>query len=90
MFGSLVALTALLIAAVAIPSAFTLVHALAYLTTMSFLVQNILALVGLGVAIGYALLIVTRWREERAAWRRWRSPPCRSCAASAWPGCSSR
>jgi len=65
-FGSLVALTPLLIAAVAIPSAFTLVYALTYLTTMSFLVQNILALVGLGVAIDYALLIVTRWREERA------------------------
>jgi RND superfamily putative drug exporter len=64
-FGSLVALTPLLIAAVAIPSAFTLVYALTYLTTMSFLVQNILALVGLGVAIDYALLIVTRWREER-------------------------
>jgi RND superfamily putative drug exporter len=64
-FGSLVALTPLLIAAVAIPSAFTLVYALTYLTTMSFLVQNILALVGLGVAIDYSLLIVTRWREER-------------------------
>ena len=64
-FGSLVALTPLLIAAVAIPSAFTLVYVLTYLTTMSFLVQNILALVGLGVAIDYALLIVTRWREER-------------------------
>ena len=64
-FGSLVALTPLLIAAVAIPSAFTLVYALTYVTTMSFLVQNILALVGLGVAIDYALLIVTRWREER-------------------------
>jgi RND superfamily putative drug exporter len=64
-FGSLVALTPLLIAAVAIPSAFTLVYVLTYLTTTSFLVQNILALVGLGVAIDYALLIVTRWREER-------------------------
>ena len=64
-FGSLVALTPLLISAMAIPSAFTLVYALTYVTTMSFLVQNILALVGLGVAIDYALLIVTRWREER-------------------------
>ena len=32
---------------------------------MSTLVQNIVSLVGLGVAIDYALLIVTRWREER-------------------------
>jgi putative drug exporter of the RND superfamily len=32
---------------------------------VSTLVQNTVALVGLGVAIDYALLIVTRWREER-------------------------
>jgi RND superfamily putative drug exporter len=41
------------------------IYALTYVTTMSTLVQNIVALVGLGVAIDYALLIVTRWREER-------------------------
>jgi RND superfamily putative drug exporter len=64
-FGSLVAVTPLIIAAVAIPTAFAFIYALTYLTTMSTLVQNIVALVGLGVAIDYALLIVTRWREER-------------------------
>jgi MMPL family len=32
---------------------------------VSTLVQNIVALIGLGVAIDYVLLIVTRWREER-------------------------
>jgi putative drug exporter of the RND superfamily len=64
-FGSLVAVTPLLIAAVAIPSAFVLIYALTYAITVSTLVQNIVALVGLGVAIDYALLIVTRWREER-------------------------
>jgi RND superfamily putative drug exporter len=66
-FGSLLALLPLLIAAVAIPSAFVVIYALTYVTTMSTLVQNIVALVGLGVAIDYALLVVTRWREERAA-----------------------
>jgi RND superfamily putative drug exporter len=65
-FGSLVALLPLMIAAVAIPTAFVFIYALTYVTTMSTLVQNIVALVGLGVAIDYALLIVTRWREERA------------------------
>ena len=65
-FGSLIAVTPLLIAAVAIPSAFVFIYALTYALTMSTLVQNIVALVGLGVAIDYALLIVTRWREERA------------------------
>jgi RND superfamily putative drug exporter len=66
-FGSLVAFLPLVIAAVAIPTAFVVVYGLTYVTTMSTLVQNIIALVGLGVAIDYALLIVTRWREERAA-----------------------
>ena len=64
-FGSLIAVTPLLIAAVAIPSAFVFIYALTYAITVSALVQNIVALVGLGVAIDYALLIVTRWREER-------------------------
>ncbi|HEV2635985.1 MAG TPA: MMPL family transporter [Actinocrinis sp.] len=65
-FGSLLALLPLLIAGVAIPTAFVFIYAMTYVTTMSTLVQNIVALVGLGVAIDYALLIVTRWREERA------------------------
>jgi putative drug exporter of the RND superfamily len=64
-FGSFIAITPLVIAAVAIPTAFAFIYALTYVTTMSTLVQNIVALVGLGVAIDYALLIVTRWREER-------------------------
>ncbi len=34
------------------------------LTDVSFVVQYLLALIGLGVAIDYALLLVTRWREE--------------------------
>jgi RND superfamily putative drug exporter len=32
---------------------------------VSFVVQFLIALVGLGVAIDYSLLVVTRWREER-------------------------
>ena len=64
-FGSFIAITPLIIAAVAIPAAFAFIYAMTYVTTMSTLVQNIVALVGLGVAIDYALLIVTRWREER-------------------------
>ena len=65
-FGSLIAITPLVIAAVSIPSAFVFIYALTYAITVSTLVQNIVALVGLGVAIDYALLIVSRWREERA------------------------
>jgi RND superfamily putative drug exporter len=36
-----------------------------YLTDVSFIVQFLVALIGLGVAIDYSLLLVTRWREER-------------------------
>jgi RND superfamily putative drug exporter len=32
---------------------------------VSFIVQFLVALIGLGVAIDYSLLLVTRWREER-------------------------
>src|SRR5262249_56447940 len=35
-------------------------------TSISFVVEFLIALVGLGVAIDYSLLVVTRWREERA------------------------
>jgi RND superfamily putative drug exporter len=68
-FGSLVAFLPLVIAGVAIPTAFLFIDAFTYVTTMSTLVQNIVALVGLGVAIDYALLVVTRWREERGRGR---------------------
>ena len=35
------------------------------LTHVSFIVEFLVALIGLGVAIDYSLLLVTRWREER-------------------------
>lgn len=38
---------------------------LSALTEVSFVVQYLVALIGLGVAIDYSLIIVTRWREER-------------------------
>jgi RND superfamily putative drug exporter len=64
-FASLLALVPLLIAAVSILTTFTVVLLLTYLTDMSFIVQFLIALVGLGVAVDYSLLLVTRWREER-------------------------
>ena len=36
------------------------------LTDVSPIVQFLVALIGLGVAIDYSLLVVVRWREERA------------------------
>src|SRR5579875_2826946 len=51
-------------AAVAIPTTFLLLLGLTLLTTMNFVVQFLIGLVGLGVAIDYSLLVTTRWREE--------------------------
>ena len=64
-FASFMALVPLLIALVSILSTFLCVLAVSYLTDISFVVQFLIALVGLGVAIDYSLLVVTRWREER-------------------------
>jgi RND superfamily putative drug exporter len=65
-FGSLLAFMPLLIAAVSILTALLVVLGLTTFTDVSFIVQYLVALIGLGVAIDYSLLIVTRWREERA------------------------
>jgi putative drug exporter of the RND superfamily len=65
-FASFLAFVPLLIAAVSILTTFLLVLGLTYLTDVSFIVQFLIALVGLGVAIDYSLLLVSRWREERA------------------------
>ncbi len=64
-FASLLAFLPLLIAAVSILTTFLLLLPLTYLTDVSFIVQFLVALVGLGVAIDYSLILVTRWREER-------------------------
>jgi len=64
-FASFLALLPLLIAMVSILSTFLCVLALSYVTDMSFVVQFLIALVGLGVAVDYSLLVVNRWREER-------------------------
>jgi RND superfamily putative drug exporter len=65
-FASMLALVPLLIAAVSILSTLLVVLGLTYVADVSFIVEFLVSLVGLGVAIDYSLLIVTRWREERA------------------------
>jgi RND superfamily putative drug exporter len=64
-FASFLALVPLAVAAVSITSTLLVVLGLTYLTGVSFIVQFLVALVGLGIAIDYSLLLVTRWREER-------------------------
>jgi RND superfamily putative drug exporter len=64
-FGTLPAvLMPLLVAVAAILNTFTLVWALTYVTDVSVIVQFLIALVGLGVAIDYALLMIFRFRDE--------------------------
>ena len=65
-FASFLALVPLLMAITSIMTAFLLVWALTSVTQVSPIVQFLVALIGLGVAIDYALLVVVRWREERA------------------------
>ena len=64
-FRSLMAFVPLLMAIVAIPTTFLLIWPLAKITDVSVIVQFLVALIGLGIAIDYALLVVARWREER-------------------------
>ena len=65
-FASFLAFLPLLIAAVSILTTFLLVLGLTTSTDVSFVVQFLISLIGLGVAIDYSLLLVSRWREERA------------------------
>src|SRR6267154_2954959 len=64
-FGTLPAvLIPIGIAVASILNTFTLVWILTYLTNVSIIVQFLIALVGLGVAIDYALLMIFRFRDE--------------------------
>ncbi|MFI0450007.1 MMPL family transporter [Actinomadura sp. 6N118] len=65
-FGSFLALVPLAIAVVSILTSFLAVYGITGVTDVNFMVQFVVALIGLGVAVDYSLLLVTRWREERA------------------------
>lgn len=66
LFGSALAVLPLVMATVAILVTFGAVWGLTAVMDVSFVVQFLVGLIGLGVAIDYALLITNRWREERA------------------------
>ncbi|HZE04786.1 MAG TPA: MMPL family transporter, partial [Solirubrobacteraceae bacterium] len=64
-FGTLPAIVIpIVVAAAAIMNTFTLVWGLTYLTSVSLIVEFLIALVGLGVGIDYALLMIFRFRDE--------------------------
>ena len=68
-FASFLAFLPLLIGGVSVLGTFLLVGGLTEVTGVSQIVEFLIALIGLGVAIDYSLLVVSRWREERAAGR---------------------
>jgi putative drug exporter of the RND superfamily len=65
-FGSFLALVPLMMAVASILTTFLVVWGLTAITEVSPIVQFLIALIGLGVSIDYSLLVVVRWREERA------------------------
>jgi RND superfamily putative drug exporter len=65
-FASVMAIIPLLMALPAIMTSFLIAYGLTQITGISPIVQFLIALIGLGVSIDYSLLIVVRWREERA------------------------
>jgi len=70
-FGSFLALLPLLMAIISVLTMQVFIYGLTYLMPSSSplnpAVQDIVALLGLGLSIDYSLLVVTRWREERTA-----------------------
>jgi len=65
-FASLLAFVPLLMAIVSIMAAFLVLWGVTTVTSVSMIVEFLVALIGLGVAIDYSLIVVVRWREERA------------------------
>ncbi len=65
-FGSFLAIVPIMMAVVSIMTTFLLVWGLTTITEVSPIVQFLIALIGLGVSIDYALIVVVRWREEIA------------------------
>ncbi|MGK5674012.1 MMPL family transporter [Micromonospora sp. URMC 106] len=67
-FGGLVAAsTPLLIGGLAVLGAFVAVRLVNLVTDVSIFAVNVITLIGLGMAVDYALFVVSRFREELAA-----------------------
>jgi RND superfamily putative drug exporter len=66
-FATLAFLIPLIFALAVIPTTLAGVWALAHLMPMAQSVQNLVALIGLGIAIDYSLFLVYRYRDDRRA-----------------------
>ncbi|GIG01999.1 MMPL family transporter [Catellatospora citrea] len=67
--GLVAAATPLFVGVLAVLGAFVAVRLLAQVTDVSVFAVNIITMLGLGMAIDYALFVVSRFREELAAGR---------------------
>jgi RND superfamily putative drug exporter len=65
-FASLLAFVPILMAIVSIMTTFLVLYGVTQIASVSMIVEFLVALIGLGVAIDYSLIVVVRWREERA------------------------
>jgi uncharacterized membrane protein YdfJ with MMPL/SSD domain len=63
-FGTLAFLIPFMFSAAAIPSTLAIIWIFAHLMELTTYLQNLVMLIGLGIAIDYSLLIVYRYREE--------------------------
>jgi RND superfamily putative drug exporter len=68
-YASAVAIVPLLIAIPSILTTFLLILGLEQAISVNFLVEYLVAVMGLGIAVDYSLLLISRWREERDAGR---------------------
>jgi putative drug exporter of the RND superfamily len=65
-FGTLAFLLPLVFALAAIPATLAIVFVFAQFMELSTYLENMVMLIGLGIAIDYSLLVVYRYREERS------------------------
>jgi putative drug exporter of the RND superfamily len=65
--GVIAAMTPLAVAAVAVAGALLVLLGVSELTAVSVYSVNVVTMLGLGLAVDYSLLVVSRYREERAA-----------------------
>jgi RND superfamily putative drug exporter len=63
-FGSLALLVPFLFAAATIPATLAIVWVVAHFMELTTYLQNLVMLIGFGIAIDYSLLVVYRYREE--------------------------
>ena len=65
--GVVAALTPLLVAVVAVAGALLILLGVSHVADISAYSVNVITMLGLGLAVDYSLLVISRFREERAA-----------------------